>query len=150
MLGVPDRADPLWAGIEREFADAATRVPVRLRGASVYFEVSPTPHAAGSTSFIGQTLARLGLVNIAPPALGAFPQLNPEFVVRAQPDVVIGPRADVQAMPARPGWAGLRALQRGQVCAFDNGRYELLLRPGPRLGEAARVIADCLAALPAR
>ena len=49
-------------------------------------------------------------------------------------------------MPARPGWQTLRALQ-GHGCGFDTLRYELLIRPGPRMGEAALVMADCLATL---
>jgi iron complex transport system substrate-binding protein len=38
----------------------------------------------------------------------------------------------------------LHALQRGQSCGFTAGRFEMLVRPGPRLGEAARALADCL------
>ena len=61
-----------------------------MRGRSVYFEVDASPFAAGEASFIGQTLQRMGLRNVAPAALGPFPKLSPEFVVRAQPDIVIG------------------------------------------------------------
>ena len=39
------------------------------------------------------------------------------------------------------------ALQRGQVCGFDAGAYDTLVRPGPRLGDAAEAIADCLVRL---
>jgi iron complex transport system substrate-binding protein len=38
-------------------------------------------------------------------------------------------------------------LQQGRVCAFDSARYEAIIRPGPRLGQAALLIADCLAGL---
>ena len=50
-------------------------------------------------------------------------------------------------MAGRPGWAALRALQRQQVCAFAPADYELLVRPGPRMGQAAEQLADCLAGL---
>lgn len=149
MLGTPEQGDRLWVGIQREIADAAARVPARLRGRTVYFEVDSTPYAAGAASFIGQTLAQLGMANIVPVALGPFPKLNPEFVVRAQPAVLMAVQRELAAMPARPGWAGLAALQQGQACGFATARYELLVRPGPRLGEAAQVLADCLAGLPA-
>ena len=115
-----------------------------LRGQRVYFEVSSAPHAAGAASFIGETLARLGMANVVPPALGPFPQLNPEYVVRAGPDIVMASRRELDAMPSRPGWQALRALRDGRSCGFAPGRYELLVRPGPRLGEAALLIADCL------
>jgi len=147
LLGAPADADKVWAVIEREIVDAATRVPPRLRGQRVYFEVDATPYAAGASSFIGQTLSRLGLANAIPPELGPFPKLNPEYVLRAQPDIVMAAQRNLDEMPRRPGWSALRALQRHQACGFDSEHYELLIRPGPRMGEAARALADCLTAL---
>jgi iron complex transport system substrate-binding protein len=147
LLGAPAEADKVWAAIEREIEQAAARVPPRLRGQRVYFEVDATPYAAGAASFIGQTLARLGMANAIPPELGPFPKLNPEYVVRAQPDIVMAAQRSLDEMPRRPGWAALRALQHHLACGFDSEHYELLIRPGPRMGEAARSLADCLATL---
>jgi len=147
LLGAAAEADKVWAGIERELDEAAARVPMALRGQRVYFEIGATPYAAGPTSFIGQTLGRLGLANAIAPELGPFPKLNPELVVRAQPDIVMAAQANLAEMPRRPGWVALRALQRRQVCGFDPEHFELLIRPGPRMGEAARTLADCLVAI---
>lgn len=147
MLGTPGAADPLWSAIQRQVEQAANRVPVALRGQHVYFEVDATPYAAGEGSFIGETLARLGMSNAVPAALGPFPQLNPEFVVRAQPDIVMAVQRGIDEMPGRPGWARLNALRDHRVCGFSNERYEVLVRPGPRLGEAAQLLADCLIAV---
>ena len=147
LLGVPGRASAVWAGIERELSEAAARVPTSLRGQRVYFEVDAAPYAAGAGSFIGETLARLGLANAVPVELGPFPKLNPEFVVRAQPDIVMAAKQNLADMPVRAGWAALSALKRRRSCGFDGPRYELLIRPGPRLGEAAQVLADCLVGL---
>lgn len=148
LLGEPARAKALWQSLEAEVQRAAQEVPAAWRGRKVYFETDSTPYAAGASSFIGQTLMQLGLVNIVSADMGAFPRLNPEFVVRSQPDLVIGVRHQVDLMAQRPGWRGLVALQKGRVCAFDAAGYEVLVRPGPRLGEAARAIARCVAALP--
>jgi iron complex transport system substrate-binding protein len=146
LLGTPELGERQWAGIEAEIQAAAARVPPSWRGTRVYFEVSSDPYAAGASSFIGETLARLGLANIVPPELGPFPRLNPEYVLRLQPDLVIAPQRELQAIPGRPGWQGLRALKAKppHVCGFDTARYELLIRPGPRMGEAAGALADCL------
>jgi iron complex transport system substrate-binding protein len=149
LLGVPAQADRVWTAIERDIAAAAARVPQRLRGQRVYFEVDATPYAAGAASFIGQTLARLGMANAIPPELGPFPKLNPEYVVRAQPDIVMAAQRNLDEMPRRPGWSALQALQRRQRCGFDSAHYEMLVRPGPRMGEAARTLADCLVAIDA-
>jgi len=147
LLDARAQADRVWADIERDVAAAAARVPASLRGKRVYFEVDSTPYGAGPRSFIGETLARLGLGNAIPAELGPFPKLNPEFVVRAQPDVIIAVASAVAEMPRRPGWKSLRALATGKTCALPGPRYELVVRPGPLMGEAASVLADCLAAI---
>lgn len=146
-LGEPAAGAALVARIESRIAAAADRVPPALRGRTVYFEVAANPYAAGEASFVGELLARLQLVNIVPASMGPFPQLNPEFVLRAQPAVVMATAAAVAEMPGRPGWKSLLALQRGQVCGFAAGAYDALVRPGPRLGDAAEAIADCLVRL---
>ncbi|MBP8144214.1 MAG: ABC transporter substrate-binding protein [Inhella sp.] len=148
LLGSPERAAPLWQQLQRQLQAAAARVPERLRGASVYFEIGGGPYAAGTSSFIGETLQRLGLANIVPAELGPFPKLNPEFVVRARPAVLMGPAAEQAALRQRPGWSSLPALQQGRLCGFAAEPYELLIRPGPRLGEAAERLAECLETLP--
>jgi iron complex transport system substrate-binding protein len=146
LLGTPDAAEAVWSGIEKDLVAAAARVPPSLRGLKVYFEVAPDPYAAGAGSFIGETLARLGLGNAVPRELGPFPNLNPEFVERAQPDIVMASDRALRSMAGRPGWQALRALPR-RACGFDTAHYELLIRPGPRMGEAARVLADCLVSM---
>jgi len=147
MLGTPAEAERLGAVIDRDTRAAAERVPASMHGKRVYFEVDATPYAAGAGSFIGETLARLGVANAVPAELGPFPKLNPEYVVRIQPDIVMANQRSLEAMRKRPGWGALRALQEGQSCGFAGDRYELLTRPGPRMGEAAGVLADCLVAI---
>nr|WP_232540311.1 helical backbone metal receptor [Azohydromonas aeria] len=147
LLGTPDEGERLWSKLEREMDLAARRVPVPLAGQRVYFEIGGGPYAAGTSSFIGQTLARLGLRNVVPAELGPFPKLNPEFVVRAQPDIVMGVQREQAGMAQRPGWGALAAIRDGRRCGFETPQYEMLIRPGPRLGEAAGLIADCLVRL---
>ncbi len=146
-LGDSAAGPALWQQLTGRIDSAAARVPARWRGQRVYFEVASVPYAAGESSFIGELLARLGLVNIVPAAMGPFPQLSPEFVLRAQPDVVMGSAAPIAALAQRPGWRRLRALQDGATCGFAAGPYDALMRAGPRLAEAADALADCLVGL---
>lgn len=148
LLGRAD-ADALWARIRQQTAAAAARVPPAWHGKRVYFEVDEGPYAAGPRSFIGETMQRLGLGNIVPADEGPFPKLNPEFVVRAQPDLLISNGRELDDMRSRPGWSALQALRHDQVCRFEREQADMLVRAGPRLGEGAELLADCLAHLKA-
>ena len=146
LLGV-DTASALVAAMEAEMRAAAALVPAKARGKKVYFEVNPGPYAASTSSFLGQTLERLGLNNIVAGSLGPFPKVNPEFVVRAQPDVIMVGDSNADAMPTRPGWGNLKAIQQKRVCAFDRTDADILVRPGPRMAQGATLVARCLQTL---
>jgi iron complex transport system substrate-binding protein len=147
VLGQPERGAQAWAAVQAELDRAAGHVPAAWRGRSVYFEIGSGGYAAARHSFVGETLHRLGLGNVAPADLGPFPKLNPEFVLRQQPFVVMATAREVQALGARPGWQGLQAVQAARVCGFEPTPWDALVRPGPRMGEGARLIAECLARL---
>jgi iron complex transport system substrate-binding protein len=143
VLGVQD-ALQVWRVIDAGVQAAAQSVPAAAHGTRVYFEVSSGPFAAGQASFIGETLTRLGAGNIIPASLGPFPKINPEFVVRADPDLIMVGERSADGMAARPGWAQMRAIREGRLCRFDAAQSDVLIRPGPRMAEAARLMAACL------
>jgi iron complex transport system substrate-binding protein len=148
VLGTPARAADLVRRIDDELLAAARNMPASLRGRSVYVEVGGVSSAASAGSFIGETVAALGLVNIVPAEMGLFPKINPEMVVRRAPDLIIAPQSSGHGLAGRPGWGDIPAVRQGQVCLLDDTRMDLLSRPGPRVGEAAHMLVDCLLALP--
>jgi iron complex transport system substrate-binding protein len=137
-------ADRLWRVIDTSVSAAAQSLPAKVRDVRVYFEVNRGPYAAGETSFIGETLTRLGVKNIVPAALGPFPRLNPEFVVRANPDVIMVGSRSMQSMAAYPGWGSIKAVREQRICVFGIDESDVVVRPGPRMAEAARIMARCL------
>lgn len=144
VLGTHE-APRVWRVIDASVSAAAQSVPPSARAMRVYFEVNNGPYAAGASSFIGETLTRLGVRNIVPASLGPFPKINPEYVVRANPDVIMVGERSATGLEQRPGWAGIRAVREGRICRFPAAESDVLVRPGPRMGEAARLMAKCLA-----
>lgn len=136
-------AERVVRALDSGVAAAALSVPPSLRGQRVYFEASGGPHAAGPQSFIGELLTRLGLDNIIGPELGPFPRINPELVVRADPDLIMVGARSVRELSGRPGWSQLRALRDHRMCVFTADEFDVLVRPGPRMAEAARLMARC-------
>ncbi len=146
LLGVPPAqgAERVWRELRAGLADAAKRVPDELKTTRVYFEVSRGPYAAGPQSFIGETLSELGVQNVVPRELGPFPRLSPEFLLRAQPDVILLGNRSMQAATSYPGWNNLKAIKGGHLCVFNDQQSYTIVRPGPRMAEAAHLIAQCL------
>lgn len=145
LLGV-DPAEPqrVWRRIDAGVSAAAQSLPARVRQTRVYFEVNNAPYGAGEASFIGETLSRLGARNILPASMGPFPRVNPEFVVRSNPDLIMVGDQNFGGMAQRPGWSGIRAVRENRLCVFPPEQSDVLVRPGPRMAEAARLMADCL------
>jgi len=143
VLQVPG-AEQVWARIEAEVDAAARALPPQLRGTTVYFEVGGGAYAASESSHIGEILRRVGAANVVPGHLGTVPKLNPEFVVRADPQVIMHSDRDVAELPRRPGWSRIRAVRDGRLCAFTSAQGDVIVRPGPRLGESAHLMVQCL------
>jgi iron complex transport system substrate-binding protein len=120
------------------------------RGLTVYHEISPDFFSATSQTFIGSVYELLGLRNIADEAGGGapdFPQLSAEYILDADPDVIVladttccGQTAEKAA--ARPGWDTLSAIQEGNVVPVDD---DLAARWGPRTVDFVEVVARSLA-----
>lgn len=143
LLEVPD-AQRVWRAIDAGVSAAAQSLPEQVRGTRVYFEVNQGPYAASEASFIGETLIRLGVKNIVPANLGPFPKLNPEYIVRANPDLIMVGQGSADGLTQRPGWHSIRAVRERRVCIFPAEQANVLVRPGPRMAEAARLMAQCL------
>lgn len=144
-LGLPAaEAERVWREIEAGVQAAALSLSPAARAQRVYFEVSPAPYGASESSFIGETLQRMGVGNILPASLGPFPQINPELVVRARPDVIMAGDSSRASLLQRPGWAQLPAVHEDRLCVFAPEQADIAVRAGPRMAEGARLMAQCL------
>jgi iron complex transport system substrate-binding protein len=146
ILGLEDRALRLNDTIDAAVQGISTEEMARSHdhGPTVYFEVDRAPFAAGATSFIGELLALLGARNIVTPDLGPFPKLNPEYVVRSNPDVIFASPTEIGHLAERPGWSEVRAVRERRLCSFTPEVRDTIVRPGPRVAEGMRAMADCL------
>ena len=101
--------------------------------------------------------SQLGLQNIADEvetSAGPYPQLNAEFIISADPDLIFlactkycGETAETVA--ARPGWGELKAVTNGDVIPMDD---DIASRWGPRvvdyLQQAGEAVALVVAGQP--
>jgi iron complex transport system substrate-binding protein len=81
--------------------------------------------------------------NIATQKMGAYPKINPEFVAQARPDLIMTTEVSAKQLAQRPGWKSIPAIEANRICFFSTAQSDVLVRPGPRMGDAATLIADC-------
>ncbi len=121
-------------------ADVRLVPPHRTSDVRVYYELDPTFYSATSATFVGSLLARLGVTNIADaPATSAdagYPQLNQEYILSANPTLVVLADtvccgANATTVAARPGWSNLDAVRGKHILALND---TLASTWGPLLG----------------
>jgi len=146
--GNTEGAADLNAQIQTDIAAIIEEVGGIAEGVTYYHELSSDLYSATSSTFIGQIYSLLGLVNIADPADEngfGYPQISPEFVVTADPDIIFLADAaygvTVDSLRERPGWDGMSALENGAVVPLD---ADIASRWGPRIVEFLQVVAEAV------
>jgi iron complex transport system substrate-binding protein len=146
-----DEAKQIKDGVAKLVAE----VPKRAKPLTYYYELDQTFYSVTSKTFIGSLFSMAGLQNIADPAdsdgkAGGYPQLTAESIVKANPDLIF--LADTKccqqsadSVKARAGWAGMAAVQKGQVVALDD---DIASRWGPRVVDLVKAITDAVAKVP--
>jgi len=138
-----------------DLEEIASAAPRPVEPLTYYYELDPNNFfSVTSTTFVGTVLATLGLQNIADPADAdgsafGYPQLSAEFIVAADPDLIL--LADTKccdqsaaSVAARPGWAGLTAVTSGGVVELDD---DVASRWGPRIVDLLEAVAQRVAEL---
>jgi iron complex transport system substrate-binding protein len=105
--------------------------------------------AAGN--WVPELVAMLGAENLFGAAGGHSPWMQWEELTASDPDIIIcmpcgydlkKAREEMHWLTDRPEWAGLRAVREGRVFLADGNQY--LNRPGPRIVESLRILAEIL------
>jgi iron complex transport system substrate-binding protein len=151
VTGHAARAAALVQRMKKQIAGIVARRRAAAAGASVYHELDQSFFSATSKTFVGRVYALFGLENIADAAPGGsdYPQLSPEYIVVANPDLVV--LADsvccgqsLQTVAARPGWSGIKAVRSQSVLRIDDS---IASRWGPRLVNFVRAVGTALGRL---
>jgi iron complex transport system substrate-binding protein len=150
--GHVSEAATLVAQMQAEIDEIVAGAPERPEPLTYYHELDTTYYSLTSATFLGEVYGLLGMRSIADDseeAAADFPQLASEFIVDADPDVILLATAqccgvDVEELASRPGWDQLAAVRENRVIELDE---DIASRWGPRVVDFLRTIADQLAAL---
>ncbi|MBN2464270.1 cobalamin-binding protein, partial [candidate division WOR-3 bacterium] len=138
LLGREAAGESLAATLRRRL-DSIPAFPDTPR---VYAEISGTPlMTAGGGTFINELLARAGGRNVFANSVQEYPVVDPEAVVRADPQAIflLHPDMSVKDVAGRVGWGEVSAVRNGRV--FDKLDEDLFFRPGPRIVDGVVLLA---------
>jgi ABC-type Fe3+-hydroxamate transport system substrate-binding protein len=136
-LAARTMVDSVRATLER--VRAATRA---LPKPTVFWPLYDQPLlAVGGGSYLDELLQIAGGANVYGFMSAPSPRITVEDLVQRDPEVILVAPASRERYLADPRWRTLRAVRMGRVLSVDT---TLVLRPGPRLGEAARSLAMLL------
>jgi iron complex transport system substrate-binding protein len=148
VTGHTAEASRLVTSMKNRIAAIVSRSRAKATGVTVYHELDPTLFTLTSNTFVGRVYAMFGLRNIADAAKGGteYPQLSPEYVVSANPGLIV--LADTvccdqsaRTVAGRPGWSRIAAVRTGSVVRLDDS---IASRWGPRLVNLVRAVGTAL------
>jgi iron complex transport system substrate-binding protein len=136
-LAARTMVDSVRATLDRVRAATAT-----LPKPTVFWPLYDQPLlAVGSGSYLNELIEIAGGANIYAFMSAPSPRITLEDLVQRDPEVILLAPASRERYLVDPRWRTLRAMRSGRVLSVDT---TLVLRPGPRLGEAARSLAMLL------
>ncbi len=115
----------------------------------VFVEIDKSPlMTAGAGSFIDDLIARAGGRNVAHDIQTAYPRIDPERVIAWNPEVILvahggAPGEAAKRLARQIGWSNVAAVRQRRI--IDDIDPDLLFRPGPRLVEGVKQLAQRLA-----
>ena len=156
LTGHTDDAAKVVTDMKTQLDAVVKTVTARSKPLTYFYELSPDLYSATSKTFIGSIFTLFGLQNVADAADAdgkafGYPQLSSEALVKANPDLIFLAdskccQQSADTVKARPGFAGITAVGKGQVVALDD---DIASRWGPRVVELAKTIADAVNKVPA-
>lgn len=148
----PELAAAWCRGMEQRRRTLQARTDAAWQGRArprVYVEIwHDPPMTAGGGSFLDDLVALAGGRNAAHELAANYTRASDEWVLRTDPDAIVllymttAGRDAGRELAHRTGWASLRAVRAGNLCAGIPP--ELLLRPGPRCLDGVEQLATWL------
>ncbi len=142
LTGRDSASHALASSLHQQLDDVRRSVAGRKTPTVLYVVFNDPPMTAGPASFIGQLIALAGGRSIFADTEALWPNISMEEIVRRDPDLLIVPTGEfktnaIERFRDRAGWRDLRAVRTGHVVTVSS---DLMSRPGPNIGQAARVL----------
>ncbi len=152
-LGMPETANRVIADLSDTIDIVSGIAGDTNKRVFVSLSADPSPWTSGSYTFMSDLVSSAGGRNIFDTQSSGWFMVNKEQIYAKQPQVIIiisvNPVNDRESYNSLlesldPMWKNTPAYQNGEVYVFSGDAADILQRPGPRLAEAAELLAKIL------
>lgn len=143
ILNLNDEAKSLTDSMEAELQEIQDAVSSVAEPKSLFPDLGDY-YSAGPGSLIDDVLNRINVINIAAEGGSAWPQMSLEVIVEKNPDIYLSMRPTPEELKTMTGIGSLDCIQNGEIIYIEENSpdSELIARPGPRIVEGVRLLAE--------
>lgn len=146
LTGHAARARAISDSIRADFRHVARSIVGAPHPVVFYVVYNDPPMTASPATFVGQLIMLAGGRLAFPETGPMWPTVSMESLVQRAPDVIVLPMGEkgvitLDKLRNTPGWRDLAAVREGRVATVP---ANLVNRPGPGLGAAARALRDAI------
>ncbi len=146
MLERPSVANDVAQSIRQRMADVQSKAKTLPPKRVLYVLNNQPLITVGPGSFIHQMIIVAGGINVAAQAGAPYPRLSMETVLKEDPEVIVFPVGEVEAVPRseQQQWRRWESISAVKQQRFHEVSSNLLNRPGPRIIEGLEQLAKAI------
>ncbi len=146
LTGKEQEALELKGRLEGRIAATAGKAKVEGPAPRVFWMLGDGLFTAGPGTFVDDLITKAGGANVAAGAKTQWPELSMEAVVQADPEVIVIPGPEGQAIAEKLrgdlAWQGVSAVKSGRFVFIPD--QNIVVRPGPRIADGLDQLAKGL------
>ena len=145
VLNLNAQAAEVVDEMEAELAELQEILSANTEEKSAFIDLGDY-YSAGEGSLLGNMLDDIGVLNVAADSGEMWPQLSVETIIESNPDVYISLYTTPEELKAVSGLSELDCIQNDSIIYIESLSEEsdLIQRPGPRLVEGTRLLAEMI------
>ena len=145
ILNVNDEAKEVTEGMEADRADLQDILSGKEEEKSVFIDIG-SYYSAGPGSLLDSLLKEIQAENVAEDTGETWPQLSVERIIEKDPNVYVSLYTKPEELKEVSGLADLDCIANDNIVYFDglSNEANMMQRPGPRLVQGAKILAESI------
>ena len=145
ILNLNDEAKEVTEGMEADRADLQGTLSGKEEEKSVFIDIG-SYYSAGPGSLLDSLLKEIQAENVAEDTGETWPQLSVERIIEKDPNVYVSLYTKPEELKEVSGLADLDCIANDNIVYFDglSNEANMMQRPGPRLVQGAKILAESI------